>query len=605
MESVGPPGQFGASAQAGAVAEEVFEDAVEKVEEVLPHKAKKSSVDKSDTKHEPITTTTTPETETSASEDFEKAVPEVHGLARQITAHSIRSEGGHNYQNPFTEADDLDPSLDPTSKQFKPKAWVRTLIGIQSRDPERYPQRTAGIAYNNLNVHGFGSLTDYQKTFGNYPLSLTGSINKLLGRGQRKIQILREFEGLVRSGEMLVVLGRPGSGCSTLLKTMSGRTHGFFIDERSEINYQGIPKETMHKDFRGECMYQAEIDVHFPQLTVGQTLKFAAEARTPRNRLPGVSRDQYAEHMTKVIMAIFGISHTFNTRVGNEYVRGVSGGERKRVSIAEAALGGSPLQCWDNSTRGLDSATALEFVKTLRISTSLSGATAAVAIYQASQSIYDIFDKVVVLYEGRQIYFGPTTSAKAYFVDMGFHCAERATTGDFLTSLTNPAERVVRQGFENQVPRTPDELALRWKQSQDRVQLLKEIDDFNEKYPIGGESLQLFQKSRKAAMAKGQRAKSPYMLSVPMQVKLCLHRGFLRLRGDASISLTGLIGNSIMALIIGSVFYNLPRDTSSFYYRGALLFFAILLNAFASFLEVSMVQNLEARAELRMLTRSL
>ncbi len=71
-------------------------------------------------------------------------------------------------------------------------------------------------------------------------------------------------------------------------------------------------------------------------------------------------------------------------------VRGVSGGERKRVSIAEAALGGSPLQCWDNSTRGLDSATALDFVRTLKLSCELSGATAVVAIYQASQTIYDV-----------------------------------------------------------------------------------------------------------------------------------------------------------------------------------------------------------------------
>lgn len=89
-------------------------------------------------------------------------------------------------------------------------------------------------------------------------------------------------------------------------------------------------------------------------------------------------------------MATFGLTHTLNTNVGNDFIRGVSGGERKRVSIAEAALGQSPIQCWDNSTRGLDSATALEFVKTLRLSTDLSGSTAVVAIYQASQSIYDV-----------------------------------------------------------------------------------------------------------------------------------------------------------------------------------------------------------------------
>ncbi len=69
------------------------------------------------------------------------------------------------------------------------------------------------------------------------------------------------------------------------------------------------------------------------------------------------------------------------------------------------------------------------------------------------------FDKVTVLYEGRQIYFGPTETAKEYFTNMGFHCPERQTTPDFLTSLTNAQERVVRPGFENKVPRTPDEFA--------------------------------------------------------------------------------------------------------------------------------------------------
>lgn len=146
--------------------------------------------------------------------------------------------------------------------------------------------------------------------------------------------------------------------------------------------------ETMHKDFRGECIYQAEVDVHFPQLTVGQTLSFAAQARAPRNRMPGVSRRQYAEHMRDVIMAIFGLTHTLHTKVGNDFVRGISGGERKRVSIAEAALGGSPLQCWDNSTRGLDSSTALEFVRTLRLSTDTVGSVAAVAICKSSHWLH-------------------------------------------------------------------------------------------------------------------------------------------------------------------------------------------------------------------------
>ena len=146
----------------------------------------------------------------------------------------------------------------------------------------------------------------------------------------------------------------------------------------------------MHTLYRGEVNYQAETDIHFPELTVDQTLSFAARARSPSNRLPHVTRDKYAEVLKTVVMAVFGLTGVCNTRLGNEYIRGVSGGERKRVSIAEVALNQSPLQCWDNSTRGLDSATALGFVKTLRISADLAGTTALVALYQASQPAYDV-----------------------------------------------------------------------------------------------------------------------------------------------------------------------------------------------------------------------
>lgn len=146
----------------------------------------------------------------------------------------------------------------------------------------------------------------------------------------------------------------------------------------------------MRSQFRGEAIYTAETDVHFPQLSVADTLKFAALARAPRNRILGVSREQYAEHMRDVVMTMLGLSHTKNTRVGNDFVRGVSGGERKRVTIAEAQLNGSPIQCWDNSTRGLDSANALEFCKTLRLMSKYTGTMAAVAIYQASQNAYNV-----------------------------------------------------------------------------------------------------------------------------------------------------------------------------------------------------------------------
>ena len=210
-----------------------------------------------------------------------------------------------------------------------------------------------------------------------------------------------------------------------------------------------------------------------------------------------------------------------------------------------------------------------------------------------------------MLYEGRQIYFGNIHAAKSFFVNLGFKCPPRQVTGDFLTSLTSSSERRVRPGFEGKTPSTPDEFAIVWEQSEDRARLLQEIEEFDRKYPIGGPSFHEFKNSRRAVQARSQyvkapppdlaqqrlftqfrRIKSPYTLSVSQQVALCVRRGFQRLRGDIGIVITGAFFNAIMALVIGSIFYNLHNDTDALYSRGALLFFATLLASFASALEV-------------------
>ncbi|KAH9210215.1 putative ABC transporter [Leptodontidium sp. 2 PMI_412] len=494
-------------------------------------------------------------------------------------------------RNPFLGVPPGSP-LDPRGPNFSAQAWFSNLAGYISKDPSNLLHRSAGVSFTDLKVSGFGSPTDYQKSVGNVLLGITTLFRRMAGNSKQEINILREFYGLIESGEMLLVLGRPGSGCSTLLKSISGDTHGLLVSPSSRINYQGITPRQMHSRFRGEAIYMAENDVHFPQLTVGETLLFAAKARAPRdNTFPGVTRDMYAEHMRDVIMATYGIMHTMNTPVGNVLVPGVSGGERKRVSIAEAALSGSPLQCWDNSTRGLDSANALEFCRSIKLFTELAGATALISLYQGSQDAYEVFDKVTVLYEGRQIYFGPCNKAKVFFTNMGFECAPRQTTADFLTSLTSPAERLVRPGCENRVPRTSEEFALAWKNSNEFAKLIQDICEYNKKYPLGGPSVAAFAASRRAQQAVHQRVQSPYTLSLYQQVMICVERGFQRLRGDASVTISRVVANSVLALVVGSMFYNLSQTTSSFYGRSVLIFLAILLNAFASALEILIIYD--------------
>ncbi|WRT64451.1 uncharacterized protein IL334_001383 [Kwoniella shivajii] len=503
---------------------------------------------------------------------------QVTSLARQMSRASIHGDQPLDLFNYNADSD-----LDPFSDNFNARKWVKEMSRISQ---ESSPRRTAGISYSGMSVHGFGSDADYQKTVSNIGLSLLSSARDQFSNRKRKVHILNDLDGVLDAGEMLVVLGPPGSGCTTLLKTIAGETNGIFLNDEAEINYRGITPKQMHGRFRGEAIYTAEVDVHFPGMTVGETLQFAAEARAPRSPPGGLSRIQWATHYRDVIMSVFGITHTINTKVGNDFIRGVSGGERKRVTISEAALAGAPLQCWDNSTRGLDSANAIEFCKTLRMQAEYLGTTAVVAIYQSPQSAYDLFDKVSVLYEGEQIYFGKIHEAKPFFEDMGFECPAQQTTPDFLTSLTSPSERKARPGFENRVPNTPKEFVHRWKQSAAYDKLREDIALFNQQHPVGGQNYEDFVISRRAQQSKRTRASSPYTLSYGQQVKLCVARGFWRLRADPSLTYTQLFGNFVMGLIISSVFYNLQDTTDSFYQRGSLLFFAVLLNAFGAALEI-------------------
>ncbi|KAK4178978.1 ATP-binding cassette transporter [Triangularia setosa] len=476
--------------------------------------------------------------------------------------------------------------LNPASDVFNARAWASNLAKSINKQGKSF--RQIGVCFENLNVFGYGTPTDYQKDVANIWTALPSMVCGMLSRtaGKSRIDILRDFNGLLQPGEMCAVLGPPGSGCSTLLKTLSGDTNGLYISDDSCLNYQGITANEMHSAHRGDAMYTAEADVHFPHLTVGDTLSFASRARCQRELPLRLPRDKFTEHLRDVVMAMYGISHTVHTKVGDNFIRGVSGGERKRVTIAEATLSNAPFQCWDNSTRGLDAANALEFCKTLRLQSELFGQTCAVSLYQAPQSAYDLFDKTTILYEGRQIYSGPASKAKEYFLSLGFNCPARQTTPDFLTSMTCPEERNPRAGCNP--PRTAEEFAKAWRGSEQYKEMMIEMARFKQQHPLDGHALAAdsFRQLKKVHQSKGQRAESPYILSYRQQVELCMWRGWRRFRGDPAPQLAVMGGNVVMGLIMSSLYYNMGQTTADFYGRSVVLFMAILFNAFASVLEL-------------------
>lgn len=211
----------------------------------------------------------------------------------------------------------------------------------------------------------------------------------------------------------------------------------------------------------------------------------------------------------------------------------------------------------------------------------------AAAIYQSSQAIVDLFDKVLVLYEGRGIFFGPAASASEYFERMGWQRYARQTTGDFLTAITNSAQRIAKEGYENLVPRTPEEFERYWHGSLMYASILNEIEQYEKDSSLKKEvTLREFESIRHKLKAKGMLATAAQTVSFPMQTALCAKRATQQLWNDKASTFTMLIGEIIIALVVGSIFYGTPETSDAFFSYGSVLFFSVLLNVLMSITDI-------------------
>ncbi|KAF1989863.1 ABC drug exporter AtrF [Aulographum hederae CBS 113979] len=440
--------------------------------------------------------------------------------------------------------------------------------------------KKVGVVWKNLTVKGVGSAATFVKTLpdaimGTFGPDLYHIVTRFvpalsLNRHKQTRTLINDFTGVVRDGEMMLVLGMPGSGCSTFLKAVANSRESY-AGVTGDVSYGGIPADKQKKQFRGEVNYNPEDDIHFATLNVWQTLKFSLLNKTKkkeRGEIPVI---------INALMKMFGITHTKYTLVGDEYTRGVSGGERKRVSIAETLAGKSTVVCWDNSTRGLDASTALDYAKSLRIMTDISNRTTFVTLYQAGEGIYELMDKVLVIDKGRCAFQGPANEARQYFIDLGYHCPDRQTTPDFLTSVTDPTERRFREGFENKAPRSPEELEAAFRSSPNYQKVVREVETYEQElHESDFHDAKEFEKTTQEQKSKTVTKKSPYTVSFVRQVYACTLREFWLIWGDKTTLITKgfiIISNG---LIVGSLFYGESLDTSGAFSRGGALFFSVL-----------------------------
>ncbi|KAL5981941.1 ABC transporter G member 26 [Asimina triloba] len=235
--------------------------------------------------------------------------------------------------------------------------------------------------------------------------------------------ILKGIRGSVGPGEMLALMGPSGSGKTTLLKILGGR-----IQESvsGTITYNAIPYNPALKRRIG---FVAQEDVLFPQLTVEETLVFAAFLR-----LPGSMTRQQKYLQAENTMKELGLERCRHTRIGGAVVKGVSGGERKRASIGYEILVDPSLLLLDEPTSGLDSTSANRLLRILQ-RISKGGRTVITTIHQPSSRMFHTFEKILLIADGYPLYVGKAREAMEYFSSLGFVPELTMNPADFLLDL--------------------------------------------------------------------------------------------------------------------------------------------------------------------------
>ncbi|EED17373.1 ABC multidrug transporter, putative [Talaromyces stipitatus ATCC 10500] len=463
--------------------------------------------------------------------------------------------------------------------------WPLKHKVVESKDREErsgFKKRELGVTWKNLNVDVVSA-----EAAVNENVISQFNIPKLISESRHKKplrRILSDSHGCVKPGEMLLVLGRPGSGCTTLLNIIANNRKGY-TSVTGDVWYGSMtPKEA--KAHRGQIVMNSEEEIFFPTLTVGQTLDFATRVKIPHNIPQDVESHEALRVETKeFLLESMGISHTHSTMVGNEYVRGVSGGERKRVSIIETLATRGSVYCWDNSTRGLDASSALSYTKAIRAMTDILGLASIVTLYQAGNGIYDLFDKVLVLDEGKEIFYGPLKEARPYMEKLGFVCRDGANVADYLTGVTVPTERLIREGYEHTFPRNADMLLDAYKKSDIYPRMTAEYD-----FPSSQEAQEKTQMFKEAVTHEKHPQlpnSSPLTSSFANQVKAAIVRQYQIIWGDKSSFLIKQISSLVQALIAGSLFYNAPNNSGGLFVKSGALFFSLLYNSLVAMSEVT------------------
>ncbi|CAK7315980.1 broad substrate specificity ATP-binding cassette transporter ABCG2 [Vulpes vulpes] len=384
----------------------------------------------------------------------------------------------------------------------------------------------------------------------------------LLGRKTVEKEILTNINGVMRPG-LNAILGPTGGGKSSLLDVLAARKDPRGLSGDVLIN--GAPRPA---NFKCNSGYVVQDDVVMGTLTVRENLQFSAALRLPTT----MTSHEKNERINKVIQQL-GLDKVADSKVGTQFIRGVSGGERKRTSIGMELITDPAILFLDEPTTGLDSSTANAVLLLLK-RMSEQGRTIIFSIHQPRYSIFKLFDSLTLLAAGKLMFHGPAQEALGFFASVGYHCEPYNNPADFFLDVINGDSSAVvlnREDQEGEVKVTEEPSFI------ERIAEFYANSDFCRKTKEELDQLSKSQKRKSSAFKE-----ITYATSFCQQLKWISKRSFKNLLGNPQASIAQIIVTVILGLVLGAIFYDLKNDSTGIQNRSGVLFFLTTNQCFSS-----------------------